>query len=200
MKIFKRKPKKAEGKKSVSIDAYLPLIIALASSFLIYFLSKDMKSAFSVLLTGLTVSYLLGEKNEKKKKNKDFDAPSFYVSFLVESGLEKSYSSGFQKAVDSLPISSQKDLFLDYIDSQYRNEFPISDPENNEEKKLIQTLYLVLYNNEEYCYETTNILLNEIKDFQNNQREDSTLFDLVISIVPYLLFFLILAFGVIYHA
>ena len=124
MKLFKDRKEKRniiKEKGNDKIFSYLPLLISMGISFFVFFFTRQLMIALSVMLNGLCITLISEEKNNSFRKQ--MDNGGFYQTFLRESAMEKSYLLGFQKVVDNMPLSEEKDRFLDYIDSNYQKEF-----------------------------------------------------------------------------
>ncbi len=201
MKLFKDRKEKRniiKEKGNNKFFSYLPLLISMGISFFVFFFTRQMMIALSVMLNGLCITLISEEKNNSFRKQ--MDNGGFYQTFLRESAMEKSYLLGFQKAVDNMPLSEEKDRFLDYIDSNYQKEFPISSVANTQEVNLLQTIHLILYNKEEYCFETTTILLNKLKVYKDEHTSNKDKNYIILSLISYFLFYILIFFGILYYA
>lgn len=98
MKLFKDRKEKRniiKEKGNNNFFSYLPLLISMGISFFVFFFTRQMMIALSVMLNGLCITLISEEKNNSFRKQ--MDNGGFYQTFLRESAMEKVIFSGSKR-------------------------------------------------------------------------------------------------------
>ncbi len=160
MNIFNNK-QKAKGKtknspKKATSNTYLILILLFCLGFLTYYSTKKIQAflLFADFGLFLFVYVSLDSAMTKEKKNKAMiqTYADFYERFFLYSGLENSYLLGFQKAVDTSPISLLRDTLKDFIDNDRKGNLPLQIKNSQSELTLIRSRKERLKDDFEYSY------------------------------------------------
>lgn len=179
-----------------SFDSYflVLLLLSLVLGFLLYTLKEDLSLFALPLLVGTGIYLFTSEeylsKKEKKKKSGEREIYlSFYRNYYLFSSMFSSYSEGFEKAYELLPLSHLKD---DLTDAKEANAFelPLKRSGSREETRLIDFLNQEKNQPEEPTRESLAELYRLIQAYESEEGKEKS-----ISVSPALLpCFLLLLF------
>lgn len=179
-----------------SFDSYFPvlLLLSLFLGFLLYALKEDLSLFALPLLVGtgiylLTSEEYLSQKERKKKKGEREIYLSFYRNYYLFSSMFSSYSEGFEKAYELLPLSHLKDDLTDAKEAD-AFELPLKRSGSREETRLIDFLNQEKNQPEEPTRESLAELYRLIQAYEREEEQEKS-----VSVSPALLpCFLLLLF------
>lgn len=179
-----------------SFDSYflVLLLLSLVLGFLLYALKEDLSLFALPLLVGtgiylLTSEEYLSQKERKKKKGEREIYLSFYRNYYLFSSMSSSYSEGFEKAYELLPLSHLKDDLTDAKEAD-AFELPLKKSGSREETRLIDFLNQEKNQPEEPTRESLAELYRLIQAYEREEGQEKS-----VSVSPALLpCFLLLLF------
>lgn len=179
-----------------SFDSYflVLLLLSLVLGFLLYALKEDLSLFALPLLVGtgiylLTSEEYLSQKERKKKKGEREIYLSFYRNYYLFSSMFSSYSEGFEKAYELLPLSHLKDDLTDAKEAD-AFELPLKRSGSREETRLIDFLNQEKNQPEEPTRESLAELYRLIQAYEREEGQEKS-----VSVSPALLpCFLLLLF------
>lgn len=149
-----KQPKKTKGETSS------PVIVPVLSAFVGLLFYYRTKSVFPFLLFSLLGRFLFvyiflnNPRKKGKQKNEELSLyKNFYERYFLYSGLENSYLLGFEKAVDTLPISLLRDSLKDFQDNDRKGSIPLQVNRTQSERNLIRGVKERLEEEYEYTYQ-----------------------------------------------
>lgn len=149
-----KQPKKTKGETSS------PVIVPVLSAFVGLLFYYRTKSVFPFLLFSLLGRFLFvyiflnNPRKKDKQKNEELSLyENFYERYFLYSGLENSYLLGFEKAVDTLPISLLRDSLKDFQDNDRKGSIPLQVNRTQSERNLIRGVKERLEEEYEYTYQ-----------------------------------------------
>ena len=179
-----------------SFDSYflVLLLLSVVLGFLLYALKEDLSLFALPLLVGtgiylLTSEEYLSQKERKKKKGEREIYLSFYRNYYLFSSMFSSYSEGFEKAYELLPLSHLKDDLTDAKEAD-AFELPLKRSGSREETRLIDFLNQEKNQPEEPTRESLAELYRLIQAYEREEGQEKS-----VSVSPALLpCFLLLLF------